>query len=138
VFTSPWADIIVRENDKMYVFGHPTVIREALNEFAAGFLISAKGDLGLRSNIPLSNFSELRQSMKQHMGGGSGGGICSSLPQISSVISEGDETSMKYVTTIQQYNDVGLPDPIYEGIDERGTSQESKIDSGVQIDHLPS
>jgi hypothetical protein len=136
VFTSPWADIIVRENDKMYVFGHPTVIRETLNEFAAGFLISAKGEVGLRSNIPLSNFSELRQSMKQHMGGGGGGdGIGSGLP---SVISEGDETSMKYVTTIQQYNDAGLPDPIYEGIDERGTSQESKIDSGVQIDHLPS
>jgi hypothetical protein len=135
VFTSPWADIIVRENDKMYLFGHPTVIRGAINEFASGFLTSSKGDLGLRSNIPLTNFSEFRQAMRQHMSGlnGSGGG-----PQLASIVSEGEDSSMKYVTNIQQYHDTGYPDPILEGRDDRDDrSHESKMDSGVQANHLP-
>jgi hypothetical protein len=135
VFTSPWADTVIRENDKVYLFGHPTVIRDTLSEFAAGFLTSSKGDLGLRSNIPLSNFSQLRQSMHHGFVG-----------HVASIISEGDEAaSVRYTSTIQHYQDGDPRDQ--EGRNEEGDeeedevvrTQESKMEGPrTQVDHIPS
>lgn len=125
VFTSPWADTIIRENDKIYLFGHPTVIKEAVNEFNAGFVTSSKGEIGLRSNIPLSNLSDFRKSMRQGLVG-----------RVSSIISEGDELPSAKYTSVRQYaeitQDPHLPDAVMEVQDENGImnsqSQESKIE----------
>lgn len=131
VFTSPWADIVIRENDKVYLFGHPTVIQQTLNEFAGGFVTSSKGELGLKSNIPLNNFSEFRKSMRQGFDN-----------QIASMISEGDEApSTRYTSVRQIHNGDVLSDQVHEAIIEQGftRTQESKMEgSGGQLeDHIP-
>lgn len=132
VFTSPWADTVIRQNDRVYLFGHPTVIRDTLSEFSAGFMTSPKGEIGLRSNIPMSNFSQLRQSMRQGFVG-----------NVASIISEGDEvSSVRYLSAIRHYEDGGDPreEEGGEGEEEEVVrTQESKMEgSGTQVDHIPS
>lgn len=126
VFTSPWADIIIRENDKVYLFGHPTVIRETLNEFAGGFVTSTKGEIGLKSNIPITHFSEFRKSMRQGF----------HQQAVASVICEGDDElqgSTRYTSVRQIYDGDVLSDQHHDAIIEQSstTNQESKMETCV-------
>ena len=69
VYTSPLPDTILRGNDKLYLFGNPSVIAAALKEFRKPFTRDDKGNLGIDSNIPEKDLSNFRKSSRGNLQG---------------------------------------------------------------------
>jgi hypothetical protein len=69
VYTSPHAEVIIRSNDKLYLFGNPTTIAEALKEFKKPFTRDEKGNLGIDSAISENKLSNFRKSSRGNLQG---------------------------------------------------------------------
>ena len=67
VYTSPLPDTILRGNDKLFLFGNPSVVAAAMEEFRKPFTRDDKGNLGIDSNIAESKIPIFQKSIRGNL-----------------------------------------------------------------------